>query len=132
MLARRWFDGSWPRPIFDPLYHECIRRLGELPNVRSVSVNFDRHAGEDDDDDTLQDPDFQRTWLRRILGPLGGRLTGIALRHYENTGDKGTQPRPETPILMKAVSKLTSLRMSVKHRETNGDSGPIHRVSASI
>lgn len=113
------------------MYHECIKCIGDFPNVRSVAVHFDRHAGDDHEEDTLQDPDFQKTWLRRILGPLNGRLTGFAFRHYENTGDKGNSPRPETSILMSTISKMTSLRMSVKHRETSNDSGPIYRVRAS-
>lgn len=94
-------------------------------------MHFDRHAGDDQEEDTLQDPDFQRVWLRRILGSLKGRLNEISLRHYENTGDRAAVPRSETPALMNALSHVISLRMSVKHRETNGDAGPIYRVSST-
>jgi hypothetical protein len=113
--------------------------------VRSVVVHFDRHAGCEGDEDILQDPDFQRFWLRRILSPLNERLSRVSLRHYENTGDETsegrtlnetnlptTEPRTQTPILKSTLSGLTSLRMNVKHPEILDEGGdnpqPIHRV----
>lgn len=91
-------------------------------------MHFDRHATDDDEEDTFQHPEFQKVWLRRILHPLQGRLDEISIRHYENTGDTATVPRSETPVLMESLSNVKSLRMSVKHRETNPDGGPIYRV----
>jgi hypothetical protein len=117
MWTDLWHRGTYPVPNYDPRYHECIRRLKEFPNLRSVIVHFDRHAGEDHARDIFQKPDFQKVWLRRILGPLEGRLSSVAFRNYENTGDKGVEPRPETSILHSTLTGLKSLRMSVKHRE---------------
>jgi hypothetical protein len=146
--SQRWFNEAWPLPKYGTTYHECVKRLGEFPNVRSVVVHFDRHAGFDGDKDILQDPDFQRLWLRRILNPLNERLSRVSLRHYQNTGDEtsegrtlseikvpAAEPRTQTPILKSTLSGLTSLRMSVKHPEIRGVSGDnprsIHRVCAT-
>lgn len=130
MYSYKWFEGAWPQPSYHREYHDCIKQLGLFPNVQGVTVHFDRHAGEDGDDNLFQDPDFQKLWLRRILSPLRGRANELALRNYENTGDKGEQSRSETPELMSTMSGVKSFRMSVKHRETSADSGPIYKVRA--
>lgn len=130
MYSYKWFEGAWPQPTYHREYHDCIRQLGLFPNVHGVTVHFDRHAGEDGDDNLFQDPDYQRLWLRRILSPLGGRVKKLALRHFENTGDKGVQSRSETPELLSTMSGVKSFRLSVKHRETSADSGPMYKVRA--
>jgi hypothetical protein len=130
VYSYKWFEGAWPQPTYHPKYHDCIKQLGLFPNVQSLTVHFDRHAGEDGDDNLFQDPDFQRIWLRRILSPLVGCVNELALRHYENTGDKRAHPRSETPELMSTIAGVRSLRMSVKHREASADSGPIYKVRA--
>jgi hypothetical protein len=121
----KWFAGAWPQPNYHPEYHNCIKQLGLFPNVQGVGMHFDRHAGEDGDDNLFQDPDYQRIWLRCILSPLKGCANELALRNYENTGDKGVRPRSETPELMSTLTGVKSFRMSVKHRETSADSGPV-------
>ena len=132
MYSYKWFEGAWPQPNYHPEYHDCIKQTVLFPNAQGVTVHFDRHAGGDGDDNLFQDPDFQRIWLRRILSPLRGRINKLALRHYENTGDKGVQPRSETLELMSTLTGVKSFRMSVKHRETSADSGPMYKVRAKV
>jgi hypothetical protein len=114
----KWFDGDFPRPEFDPIYHECINQLGELPNLRSITIHFDRHANgcRPSFGDVLQDSDFQQQWLKRIFCSVnkGSRATEIAVRHYENTPDL-----KEAPLFLESISNVKSLRLSIKHEEDN-------------
>ncbi|KAJ4318181.1 hypothetical protein N0V94_004547 [Neodidymelliopsis sp. IMI 364377] len=127
-LSDAWFDGGWPRPTYHPVYIECIKRLNNLPNLRALTVHFDRHKGDDYQDDTLQDPHFQKTWLDRIIRSSNGRVTELAIRHYENPGLKEGMMLHYRPVLMQNTLEVTSLRLSIKHEETSPDSGPVYRV----
>lgn len=118
-----------PEPEFDPVYNECIERLGEFTNVRNITIHFDRHASGNHSSygEIFQDSEFQPRWLSRILRSVDAcnHATELAVRHYENT----LEPNNEVPLLFESVAKLTSLRLSIKHEETNRLSvGPTYRV----
>lgn len=42
--ASYWYIGETPEPEFNPMYHECVERLGEFLDVRSIILYFDRYA----------------------------------------------------------------------------------------
>jgi len=46
-LLSRWYDFEFPTPLYDPVYHECIKRLSEFDNLRATTVYFDRHGAFD-------------------------------------------------------------------------------------
>ena len=63
-VANRLYEESMPPPNFHPIFHECIRRLGEFPNIHNITIHFDRHVSHADyDEDVFQHQDFQRKWL---------------------------------------------------------------------
>jgi hypothetical protein len=93
--------------------------------MRSLTVHFDRHAG--DEDDIFQKKDFQRRWLRRIIKSTNEHATKLAVRHYENFWKSSS----EAPLFIENVANVTSLRMSIKHQETSHNAGPTYRVRSS-
>jgi hypothetical protein len=123
--ARYWYGGYIPELEFDPLYHECVGRLGEFPDVRNITIHFDRHAsrGQSSYGKILQDSAFQREWLSQILRSVNHNATELAVRHYKNSSP------PENDLILEDFAKVTSLRLSIKHEETNRLSvGPTYKV----
>ena len=115
-----------PTPRFDDAYHECIKRLGEFPNIRSITVHFDRHAGQHRGEyGILQDQKFQRKWLRRILHSIQTKTLNIAVRHYQNHFDS----KYEVPMFIDNIAKMGSLRMSIKHVQIGVDTGTSYYAS---
>src|SRR5690242_1810928 len=80
-LASELYRDDWPLPEFAPIYHECIERLGEFPNLQSITVHKDRHNSNSE---PFQDHNFQGVWLQKILKPIKNRLNDIAVRNYHN------------------------------------------------
>jgi hypothetical protein len=114
----KWFDGNFPCPEFDPVYHECINRFGEFPNVRNITIHFDRHANgcRPSYGDVFQDSDFQQQCIKQIFRSVneGSQATELAVRHYEATLDPN-----EAPLFLDSHAKVNSLRLSIKHEEDN-------------
>jgi hypothetical protein len=114
----KWFDGDFPRPEFDPVYHECINRLGEFPNVRNIAIHFDRHANgcRPSYGDVFQDRNFQQQCAKQIFRSFneGSQATELAIRHYEITLDPN-----EALLFLNRHVKVNSLRLSIKHEEDN-------------
>ncbi|KAF1966478.1 hypothetical protein BU23DRAFT_324829 [Bimuria novae-zelandiae CBS 107.79] len=119
------YGDGWPPPMHSPVYYECIGQLGEIPNLHSVNVHFDRHVG--DDGDVFQQGEFQEEFhedlLPKILHSLNSATNDIAFRNYHSI------PREyELPELLDKVAKATSLRLSVAHEETHPGAGSTYRV----
>lgn len=120
-----WYSGDAPDPKFVSIYHECVERLVEFPNMRSITVHFDRHAsgGHFSRGEIFQESPFQQQWLSKILRSVNHHVTEIAVRHYDNTSE------PKNDLVFRDDAKVTSLRLSIKHEETNRLSvGPTYRV----
>ncbi|KAL1608279.1 hypothetical protein SLS60_003218 [Paraconiothyrium brasiliense] len=117
---------SWPKPDFHPVYKECIKRLVEFPSLCILTVHFDRHGANLDDDDIFQDASFQYKWLEHIVDSTGNNISNIAVRHYENPQDE-EGGREHTPHFLHKVATASSLRLSVKHEEAHPDSGTTYR-----
>jgi hypothetical protein len=114
----KWFDGTFPRPEFDPVYYECIDRIGEFPKVRNITIHFDRHANgcRPSYGDVFQDSAFQQHFTKQIFRSVneGSRATELAVRHYEATLDLN-----EAPLFLYSHAMVNSLRLSIKHEEDN-------------
>lgn len=93
--------------------------------MRNIIVHFDRHAsgGHSSYGEIFQDSAFQRQWLSQILRSVNHHATELAVRHYENIS------LPKNDLILENVAKVTSLRLIIKHEETNWLSvGPTYRV----
>ena len=124
---------------------DCLGRLPELENLRSIALVFDRHGGNDgsfDYEEDLLQTRFSRAAWREFLFELEGlNLQELAIRHNQDfpSREELSQRRHTSSTLLSSLEKeealrnrilggLHSLRLSFVHEQIRGESGSTLKV----
>jgi len=126
-FAYWWFDGWWVGPEFSPVYEECTDRLGEFPNLNAITLHFDRHAGNGDDEETFQENNFQKQFQDRIFRSLKKPIDSISIRNFHKWGIDNSAQKLRSHLV-----SVKSLRLSIAHEESHPDGRPSCHVRASF
>lgn len=137
------YDGFMPRPEMSDGWMQVYNRIPEFPKLDSVSLVFDRHAGDVEmwgNAEELQGPDERIAWVRKLLRLLGNRIRNLSIRHmqlykwitYEFDAQE-TKDDLANDLALKDVilAGLEAFRMNVVQIQPPGESGPVYKVCTS-
>lgn len=135
-----------PRPRMSNEWMDVYNALPELPNLDSISLHFDRHAGAEDNycgDEEFQGPLERISNVDNVFQLLKGRIRNLSIRNiqlhswmpHSVTGLGGILSIEQACVWDRALAlknstleKLDSLRMNVVHLEPHGEAGPVYKV----
>jgi hypothetical protein len=129
-----WGDrlkGYYPDDEMDDSWYDCIGRLTEFINLRSVALIFDRHGGSDDttdydNDDVLQSLHDRVARRDLLFRTLGQTIKDLSIRHHQEW--TGKVDEADTALHNRILSGLHSLRMNIVHEQIRGGLGNDIRV----
>ncbi|KAF2874692.1 hypothetical protein BDV95DRAFT_615981 [Massariosphaeria phaeospora] len=125
---------AWDAVKTAPRHHanweELYKRITEFPNLRDVSLCFDRHSHDDlasgyglNYQKSLHTSGFRQRCFKTLIARFDKRITKLAIRHFEG-GPKSTESALKNPELLTGVlENLTSLRLNIIHEEIQSFDG---------
>lgn len=107
-------------------------RVTEFSKLESVSLHFDRHAGnydayDDDNDEILHHPVLRSSKLLDMLNVVDRSIKDLSVRHIQIGRYKPDPPYAERRI-SSTLEGLRALRLSVVHEQPRGEAGPVYKV----
>ena len=130
-----------PAPDMSDGWTEVYNRIPEFPKLNSVSLIFDRHAGDAEtsrNEEELQGPGARAEWVRKILRLFrNNSIQNLSIRHMQL--DKWIRQEFDTEQMVEdlatdlalkdaVLAGLEALRMNVVHLQPHGESGTVYKV----